>query len=287
MEPKTAVIARVDAHRPFKDRGLKEINVLLPKTSFGDANPIHVFESPSGPFAVLSRHGEQGYEVSAPYVNDKANIWALRLLGVEKIISWSAPGAIDPGIAPGDLVVPHDVLEWGGGPPATFFEGRGQGVVRSSPVFCPELRAAFLTTLAGFDFRVHQTGVYAATRGPRLETATEVAALGRMGATLVGMTLAPEIWLARELEFCYAAVCCSVNYAEGVKDRPFKPAVLFEGLATEDEERAVARAEEAFADIALALLPVVAATPRRCHCPAILERYRRRGDLREGWWRWL
>ena len=290
MAPKIAVIARVGAHRSFTVRGLKEVTVFVPDTPFGPSVPIHIFEAETGPFAVLSRHGEEDYAVGALFVNDRANLWALKNLGVEKIISWSAPGSIDPSFRPGDLVIPDDVLEWvgrGAAEPATFFKGYGFGVVRAWPSFCPEMRRAMLNCLRRQPFRLHEGGVYAATTGPRLETAAEIKALSKLGASLVGMTICPELWLARELEFCYAAICYSVNYAEGVRERPFVEGVLFEGLATEEEQQRVAEVEKTFADIVLSLLPAVAATPRACPCPKLLERYRRRGDMGEGWWRIL
>lgn len=290
MKPKIAVIGRVGVHRSFEERGLKLLSQIVPKTPFGPSVPIYIFDSEAGPFAALSRHGEQGYDVSALFVNDRANLWALKNLGVEKIISWSAPGSLDPAIEPGNLVVPHDVLEWvgrGASDPGTFFKDQGPGVTRAWPAFCPEMREALIVALASLPLEVHSQGVYAATTGPRLETAAEVQALSRLGASLVGMTLCPELWLARELEFCYAAVCYSVNFAEGVRERPFVPGVLFEGLATEEEFQRVAEMEQAFPDVVLSVLPAVAETPRECPCPRLLERYRRRGDLREGWWRYL
>jgi 5'-methylthioadenosine phosphorylase len=290
MDARIAVLARVGAHRPFIQAGLREIEMLVPKTPFGSSNPIHIFEHESVRFAVLSRHGEDGYQVSAPFVNDRANLWALKNSGVEKIISWSAPGSVDTRIEPGDLIVPSDMLDLGRGEPsqpATFFSDRGQGVIRANPAFCPELRAAFLQVLRSAPFRIHDGGVYAATSGPRLETSAEVRALAGMGASLVGMTLSPELWLARELELCYAAICYSVNFAEGMAERPFRPGVLFEGLVTDDEAARVAGIELAFADIVLSLIPVVAATLRECPCPKLLGRYYRRGDLTPDWWRLL
>ncbi len=290
MDTKIAVIARVGAHRIFAGAGLDESSMLVPKTPFGSSNPIHLFEHESVQFAVLSRHGEEGYAVSAPFVNDRANLWALKNLGIEKIISWSAPGSIDPIFSPGDLIVPGDMLDWGQGARrelATFFDGRGEGVIRSNPAFCPELRSAFLEVLRATKFSVHDGGVYAATAGPRMETAAEIRALAGMGASLVGMTLSPELWLARELELCYAAICYSVNYAEGVAARPFRAGILFEGLAIEEEMARVSDVEAAFADIVLSLLPAVAATSRECPCPNLLERYYRRGDLTTDWWRVL
>jgi 5'-methylthioadenosine phosphorylase len=290
MDARIAVIGRVGAHRSFVQAGLRELSMMVPKTPFGSSNPIHLFEREGVRFVVLSRHGEEGYSVSAPFVNDRANLWALKNLGIEKIISWSAPGSVDTRIEPGDLIVPADMLDWSQGArgePATYFKGSGQGVIRANPVFCPELRNAFLGVLRSTPFRIHDGGVYAATAGPRMETAAEVSALAGMGASLVGMTLSPELWLARELEICYAAICYSVNFAEGIAERPFRPGVLFEGLVTDEEAARVAEIERAFPDIIFALLPAVASTLRGCPCPRLLERYYRRGDLTADWWRLL
>ena len=82
---------------------------------------------------------------------------------------------------------------------------------------------------------MHDRAVYVATSGPRLETAAEIRKFGLLGGDLVGQTLAPEVFLARELEFCYAGLTYVVNYAEGLVERPYQPGVLFEGLATPEE----------------------------------------------------
>ena len=83
----------------------------------------------------------------------------------------------------------------------------------------------------------------------------------------MGQTLAPEVFLARELEFCYTALTYVVNYAEGLVDRPYQPGVLFEGLATPAEVERVRALEAAFPELILRLLPALAGTARRCPCP--------------------
>ncbi len=88
-------------------------------------------------FAVLSRHGEAGYDLSAPFLNPRANLYALKGLGVTKILAWVAPGSLRQEMAPGDLVVPHDVLDEGQGGPQTFFSGVGWGFIRHNPVVLP------------------------------------------------------------------------------------------------------------------------------------------------------
>jgi 5'-methylthioadenosine phosphorylase len=287
MNPKIAVIARVGAHRAFEAPGLRILKTASVNTRYGESRPIHFFSHEGLEFGVLSRHGESGYEVSAPFVNSRANIYALKELGIEKILAWVAPGSLQEDMRPGDLVVPHDLLDEGQGGPHTFFAGVGWGFIRHNPLFCPELRAAVLKGLAGVPFTVHGQGVYAATTGPRLETAAEVRKLRLLGGDLVGQTLAPEVFLARELELCYAALTYVVNYAEGIKERPYQAGVLFEGLATSEEMARVAAVEAAFPRLLLKILPLVAATPRHCPCPRLMERYRRRGDVDEDWRTWV
>jgi 5'-methylthioadenosine phosphorylase len=238
-------------------------------------------------FVVLSRHGEEGYAISAPFVNDRANLYALKSLGVEKILAWCAPGAINATMAPGHLVVPDDILDESRGGPSTFFPQKGLGFIRHNPVFCSGMREVLIKVLGEGPFPLHDQGVYVATTGPRLETPAEIHKFKLLGGDLVGMTLVPEVFLARELEFCYGAVCYPVNFAEGLKDRPYQPGVLFEGLATPEEMDAVRQVEGAFAEIVLKVLPELAALGRACPCPRLMERYRLRGDIGEDWRTWL
>ena len=144
-----------------------------------------------------------------------------------------------------------------------------------------------LGALAGVPFTVHDRAVYVATTGPRLETAAEIRKFRLLGGDLVGQTLVPEVFLARELEFCYTALTYVVNYAEGLVERPYEPGVLFEGLATPEEVAKVRAVEGAFPELVLRLLPALAATGRQCPCPRLMERYRLRGDINDDWRTWV
>ena len=144
-----------------------------------------------------------------------------------------------------------------------------------------------LGALVDVPFLLHGRAVYVATTGPRLETAAEIRKFGCLGGDLVGQTLAPEVFLARELELCYAALTYVVNYAEGLVDRPYQPGVLFEGLATPEEAARVRAVEAAFPDLVLRLLPAMAGTARQCPCPRLMERYRLRGDISDDWRTWV
>jgi 5'-methylthioadenosine phosphorylase len=282
-----ALIGRVGVHTSFLDYGAVEEKVFTWDTPFGKSAPLHLLNYQDISFWVLSRHGEQGYRLSAPFVNDRANIWALKEMGVSRILSWSAPGSLDLAIAPGDLVLVDDLIDETRSGPGTFFEGKGIGVIRQNPVFCPDLRALMAETLKKQTFPWHDGGVYVSVEGPRLETPAEIRKYRLFGGTLIGMNLAPETFLARELEMCYGALCFSVNHAEGLKDRPYQPGVLFEGMATLDEMARVKKVEEAFPDLLMPMLAKAVHSPSTCYCQEAMRRYKERGDIGPDFRTWI
>ncbi len=254
------------------------------ETPFGPSAPVHRLAAGAAEVLFLSRHGERGYHRTARFVNYRANLYALRDLGAERVVGWSGPGALDATLALGQYVVPDDVLDETRARDDTFFTGGGLGFIRQSPVFCPTLRAGVLAALAGSGTAVRDGAVYACTEGPRLETPAEIRKLRILGADLVGMTLCPEVFLAKELAMCYAAACYITNYAEGMVDRAFQPGVLFEGLLTAEEKRAVDAAVEGFAGFVERL---AAEEPAPCHCRRLLERYQKRGTIGGDWREWV
>jgi len=256
-------------------------------TPFGPSRPIFETRLPGGrPVLLLTRHGEAGYDLGAWAVNTRANLWALKDLGADLVLSTCACGGIDPALAVGTFVVPHDVIDRTTQRPKTFFEASGLGVLRHAEPFCPAARSALAEALAGAGAAYAGTGVCVVTDGPRLETPAEIRSFAAEGATLVGMTLAPEFALARELEMCYAPLAWVVNPAEGVADRPYRPDVLFEGMATV--------AEQAAADAAAARVPAVLAgaldrldDDRPCHCRRSMQRYRDDGRIGDDFRTWM
>lgn len=272
------------------------------KTPFGPSQPIYVLNADikqgrgvqlNAPteFLFLSRHGEKGYEVSAPFVNYRANIYALRDMGVRRIVAWSGPGAINPRYKVGQFVVASDIIDETRNRQSTFFEKGGLGFIRQNPIFCPSLRNLLVEVLKGAasgGLNVSDQGVYVCTQGPRLETPAEIKKFASYGGDLVGMTLVPEVFLARELEICYAALCYISNYAEGVVERDFQAGELFEGLSNQEDKVAVAQAVARFP----AIIPEVARRQAcedwgACPCQSSMERYRREGRIGEDWRRWI
>ncbi len=164
----------------------------------------------------LARHG-QPHRIAPHEVNYRANIWLLKELAVDAIVTGNAVGSIDAAMLPGDLVLPHQLIDYSWGRTPSFSDSERLLHVDFTEPYTPQLReqliaAAGVTTL---DCQVFNDGVYACTQGPRLETAAEIDRLERDGATIVGMTGMPEAVLARELALPYAAVCLVVNRAAG------------------------------------------------------------------------
>lgn len=285
--PELAIIARVGAHKPLIASGAWEEKVLRLETPFGQSAPLHFLRYQDIPFVVLSRHGEEGYSLSAPFVNDRANIWALKEAGVGRILSWSAPGSLNPAFAPGDLCLVDDLIDETRSGPGTFFEGKGIGVIRQNPVFCPDLNNKMADSLEKSSFRLHRTGIYVSVEGPRMETPAEIRKFRLFGGDLIGMNLAPETFLARELEMCYGALCYPVNFAEGMLDRPYQPGVLFEGLSSPEETALVKRVEEAFPGLILSILSKVHQSPGNCFCRQSMQRYKERGDIGPDFRTWI
>ncbi|NOX92933.1 MAG: S-methyl-5'-thioinosine phosphorylase [Gammaproteobacteria bacterium] len=188
------------------------------------------FGEPSGPVTRGSLFGQEvlflprhGYNHNVPphQVNYRANLWALRAAGADSVLAVAAVGGIRTDMGPGRLVIPDQIIDYTWGRSSTFFENSPGG--KSEPVthidftepYCDELRQRLLKAAFAGNIAVVDGGTYAATQGPRLETAAEIERLERDGCHLVGMTGMPEAALARELELCYA--CCAVvaNRAAG------------------------------------------------------------------------
>lgn len=187
---------------------------LLFSTPFGDAPPMrHVALENGETFLTCRMHGWR------PGVTRRAAsqqiFWVFREAGVERIVAEGGVGAIDPELAPGDLVVPDDYLDWSLRRDVSLTDD--WLLVMRDPL-CRKLRE-LLAQRAGsrpLRGRVRDGGIYAVTDGRHFESRAEVRALAGQGAQVVGQSLAPEIYLAREIGACYAGIHQVVNRAEGV-----------------------------------------------------------------------
>lgn len=164
----------------------------------------------------LARHG-YGHTIPPHQVNYRANLWALKDIGVEKVIAIAAVGGIRADLTPGRLAFPDQIIDYTWSRNNTFFEDGGNGVTHIDFTwpYCEELRQQLIQAAASVGIDASDKATYAATQGPRLETAAEVDRLQRDGCDIVGMTGMPEAALARELELCYATCAVVANAAAG------------------------------------------------------------------------
>jgi 5'-methylthioinosine phosphorylase len=189
------------------------------RTPYGEPSAALVFGQLDGQDALfLARHGH-GHTIPPHRVNYRANLWALKDRGASAVVAVASVGGICR-CAPGDLVVPHQLIDYTSGREHTFFDGGDQQVVHVdfTQPYSSRFRAQLLVAAKAANLAIGDGGVYGAVSGPRLETAAEIDRMERDGATLVGMTGMPEAALARELGLPYAAVCVVVNHAAGRGD---------------------------------------------------------------------
>jgi 5'-deoxy-5'-methylthioadenosine phosphorylase len=187
------------------------------RTPYGEPSSALVFGQLAGRDVVfLARHGH-GHTIPPHRVNYRANLWALKHRGVDTILAVASVGAIAGGCAPGDLVLPDQLIDYTSGRENTFFDGEDRAVVHVdfTHPYSAELRRRCLAAARTAGVAVHDGGVYGAVSGPRLETAAEINRMERDGATIVGMTGMPEAGLARELGIAYAVIAVIVNHAAG------------------------------------------------------------------------
>lgn len=217
------------------------------QTPFGPSPLFYQIETGSGlRLWYGSRHGQGSLERSARFVGHQANLWAIRELGCQMVLSWNGVGAINPALRVGALVVPAGIMDWtrnrtnsfGPTPHPQASAGRtldhinaGRDPRQIAHPFHEPARQAILATAKLPD----QQATYVCTEGPRLETAAEIDLAANLGADIVGMTLCPEVWLAAELGLAYASLCLVTNFATGRwhldPRRDFGPAVGQRALA--------------------------------------------------------
>lgn len=187
------------------------------RTPFGEPSGAVVFGQICGqPAMFLPRHG-YGHTIPPHMVNYRANLWALHHHKASGVISVASVGGIRDDLQPGEIVVPNQIIDYTWGRKSTFFEGNGTPVthVDFTEPYDADLRRAIAVAAGELGVAIKEGGVYAATQGPRLETAAEIDRLERDGADLVGMTGMPEAVLARELGLPYAAINVIANHAAG------------------------------------------------------------------------
>jgi 5'-deoxy-5'-methylthioadenosine phosphorylase len=183
------------------------------------SGPVTFGEINGAEIVFMPRHGSE-HSIPPHKINYRANISVLKQLGVTHIISIAAVGGITPVMSPVKLVFPDQIIDYTWGREHTYSDGEDSTVshVDFSYPYDDDLRRALAVTAASLKLSHESTATYAATQGPRLETAAEIARMERDGCDIVGMTGMPEAALARELDIAYAHCAFVVNWAAGKGD---------------------------------------------------------------------
>jgi len=184
------------------------------KTPFGEVDYSHGFMS-GEEVCVLKRHGE-GHVVPPHLINYRANVMALYMLGVRKVVTTSAVGSLKESLRPGSYALMEGFLDFTKTRAQTFFEiGKVVHTDMTHP-YSARITSALLTVMAGLRLTVHSGEVYVAAEGPRFESPQEVRMYAAMGGSVVGMTGLPEVTLAREAGLEYQTIAIITNYAAGI-----------------------------------------------------------------------
>jgi 5'-methylthioadenosine phosphorylase len=165
---------------------------------------------------VVPRHGPE-YSVPPHKVNYRAIMRSIKDAGASIVIATNAVGSVNKKMKPGGFVVPDQILDFTRGRPQTFYEGNGEVVFTDvTNPYSTNVRGALCDAAKRLRVKIQRKGVYVCTEGPRFETAAEIRMFSILGGDIVGMTGAPEVFLAREIGLEYATLCIVTNWAAGI-----------------------------------------------------------------------
>ena len=187
------------------------------KTPYGEpSGPLTFGRINKHEIVFLARHG-YGHTIPPHAVNYRANLWALHSLNPTRVLSVASVGGIRADLTPGKIVIPDQIIDHTYGRKFTYFEDTDKPIthIDFTEPYCDITRRLILEAAKLENEKIIDEGVYAATQGPRLETAAEINKLEREGADMVGMTGMPESALAKELGLHYATIAVVANYAAG------------------------------------------------------------------------
>ena len=200
----------------------------LVKTDYGEVE-VSILEIFSKKVAFIPRHAS-GHSIPPHKINFRANIDALKNVGVTKIIATNSVGSMNLEMPPGSFVIPDDFLDFSQDRKKTFYEDKVVHI-DVTEAYCPQLKDVLARS-----GEVILGGTYVCTEGPRFETPAEIKMFRMLGGDLVGMTGVPEVTLAREREMCYNSICIVSNYASGISEDELTIDEVFEMVSKMEAE---------------------------------------------------
>ena len=198
------------------------------KTDYGEVK-VSILDICSKKVAFLPRHAS-GHSIPPHKINFRANIDALKNIGVTKIVATNSVGSMNEEMPPGSFVIHDDFLDFSQDRAKTFYEDKVVHIDVTEP-YCPNLRDVLAKS-----GNVILGGTYVCTEGPRFETPAEIKMFKMLGGDLVGMTGVPEVTLAREREICYNSICIVSNFASGISEEELTIDEVFEMMAEKKDE---------------------------------------------------
>lgn len=209
---KTSILGLIGGSGLYDMPGLTDIQENEVSTPFGKPSaPILTGTLEGSPVAFLARHGI-GHHISPSEVNYRANVYALKSLGVDRIISISACGSLREDYAPGDIVIPDQIFDLTRDRKRSFFEGGMVAHISVAEPYCPDLSQQLAQAVQSTGAVLHTGGTFLTVEGPRFSTRAESNVFRGWGMSIIGMTAAPEVFLAREAEICYSTMAHVTDY---------------------------------------------------------------------------
>lgn len=256
--PKLAIIGGTGVYDPSLLTNLRNESIT---TQYGEVT-FTIGEYCGKKVVFMNRHGK-GHALPPHKVNYKGNIWALKTMGVERVVATAAVGSLNKEMAPGSMILCDQFIDFTKGRSQTFYEDGENGVVHvdMTEPYCKESRSMLLESAQRAGLEIINGGTYLCTEGPRFETPAEIRMFKLWGADVIGMTGVPEVILAREAEICYASLAVVTNYAAGISMTPLTHA---EVLA------AMKEAAEKFHKLITTYLEIVP-EDRSCLCKTAIE----------------
>lgn len=212
MSERESPIAVIGGSGIYQLETLEEREEKVVETPFGPPSGKLICGRVDGRSVIfLPRHGE-GHTILPHEINVRANIWALKSLGAEWLLSFSAVGSLKEEAKPRDVLVPDQLFDRTKGRPSTYFGDGIVGHIAFGEPFCPHLREVVIETCAELSIPLHRQGTYVCMEGPAFSTRAESNANRAAGFSVIGMTALPEAKLAREAEIAYATVALVTDY---------------------------------------------------------------------------
>ncbi|MFZ5997417.1 MAG: S-methyl-5'-thioadenosine phosphorylase [Nitrospirota bacterium] len=240
----------------YEIEGVETTREVTVSTPYGEPSaPYRIGMLEGKEIVFLARHGAP-HSFPPHKVNYRANIWGLKSLGVERILSVSAVGGINKALPPGSIVLLDQIIDMTFGARAsTYYEGSKVVHIDFTNPYCSEMRSTIMQGARNVGVPLVEAGTYICVNGPRLETAKEIQFFSMIGADVVGMTAMPEAALARELELCFAGLAVVTNHAAGIAERKLTTTEVVETM------------KWSLAQLKALLRAIVTQFPARRSCP--------------------